>query len=90
MDARWEVLALGCHEDDLALMTEAFSRSKLTLQVIDDPGEFARQAVARRPPGHRARCAQRHDHAPGNDLCDPGRSNRSAGTRDRGRRLAGS
>jgi len=49
MNARQEVLALGCHEDDLVLMTEAFSRSELTLQVIDDPGEFARQAVSHRP-----------------------------------------
>lgn len=44
-----EVLALGCHADDLVLMTEAFGRSELTLQVIDDPGEFARRAVSQRP-----------------------------------------
>ena len=49
MNARREVLALGCHADDLVLMTAAFGRSELTLQVIDDPGEFARRAVSHRP-----------------------------------------
>ncbi len=49
METRREVLALGCHEDDLVLMTETFSRSDLTVRVIDDPGEFARQAVSQRP-----------------------------------------
>jgi DNA-binding NtrC family response regulator len=46
MTARQQLLTFGCREDDVALLTEALDEMQSQLRVIDDPGEFARLAIA--------------------------------------------
>ena len=46
MAARQQMLAFGCRADDVAVLTGTVEKMHSTLRVIDDPGEFARRAVA--------------------------------------------
>jgi DNA-binding NtrC family response regulator len=46
MTTRQQLLAFGCREDDVALLTETVNGMQSKLRVIDDPGEFARLAIA--------------------------------------------
>ena len=49
MTARQEILVFGCSADDVELLTHAVERMEPALRVVDDPEEFARHAVSRRP-----------------------------------------
>ena len=49
MTARPELLAFGCREDDIAMLSEACDRIEPDLRVMTDARELARQAVTHRP-----------------------------------------
>jgi DNA-binding NtrC family response regulator len=49
MTVRPEVLAFGCRENDIAMLSDAFDRIEPDLRVMTDAQELARQAVTHRP-----------------------------------------
>jgi DNA-binding NtrC family response regulator len=48
MSPRPEVLALGCRDDDVSLLSRAFERIEPDLRVMSEPRDLAREVATRR------------------------------------------